>query len=122
MIDRHHSGIAPARRTAAGTRMQEAGPGQKGTGMADKRGNGVAQAVGVLAGLAAGFATRKLVTVGWKRVTGKEPPSDPQDPRVSIGEALSWAIVLGVAMETARLVAARAAARQLRRGADSNGQ
>jgi len=90
--------------------------------MADKRGNGVAQAAGVFAGLAAGFATRRLVTAGWKKVTGKEPPSDLQDPRVSIGEALSWAIVLGVAMETARLVAARAATRQLRRNAASDGQ
>jgi hypothetical protein len=41
---------------------------------------------------------------------------------VSIGEALSWAIVLGVAMETARLVAIRVTTNQLRRNAASNGQ
>jgi hypothetical protein len=91
-------------------------------GMADKRPNGVSQAVGVMAGVAAGFATRKLVTAGWKKVTGKEPPSDPRDPRVSIGEALSWAIVLGVAMETARLVAIRVTARKLRRNPAGDGQ
>ena len=90
--------------------------------MADKRPDGFSQAVGVMAGLAAGFGTRKLVTAGWKKFTGKEPPSDPRDPHVSLGEALSWAIVLGVAMETARLVAIRVTARQLRRAVDGNGE
>ena len=90
--------------------------------MADKRPDGFSQAVGVMAGLAAGFATRKLVTAGWKKFTGKEPPSDPRDPHVSLGEALSWAIVLGVAMETARLVAIRVTTRQLRHTESSNGQ
>ena len=83
--------------------------------MAGKRGDGMSQTVGVMAGLVAGFATRKLVTAGWKQVTGKEPPSDPRDPHVSLSEALSWAIVLGVAMETARLVAIRVTTRQLAR-------
>jgi hypothetical protein len=90
--------------------------------MADKRADSISQTMGIMAGLAAGFGTRKLVTVGWKKVTGKEPPSDPRDPHVSIGEALSWAIVLGVAMESARLVAIRVATKQLRRTADSDSQ
>lgn len=90
--------------------------------MADKRADTVSQTMGVMAGLAAGFGTRKLLTLGWKKVTGKEPPSDPRDLRVSIGEALSWAIVLGIAMETARLVAIRATTRQLRRSTASNGE
>jgi hypothetical protein len=85
--------------------------------MSDKRGDGVSKAVGTITALAAGMGTRKLVTAGWKRVTGKEPPSDPHDPRVGIGEALSWAIVLGVTMETARLLAQRAVTRRLRRSA-----
>ncbi len=84
--------------------------------MAEKRADRASvQTVGIMAGLAAGFATRKLVTAGWKKVTGKEPPSDPRDLHVSIGEALSWAIVLGVAMETARLVAIRVTTKQLAR-------
>jgi hypothetical protein len=92
-------------------------------GMADKRRpDGFSQMVGVMAGLIAGFGTRKAVTAGWKKFTGKEPPSDPRDPRVSLGEALSWAIVLGVAMETARLVAIRVTTRRLTRHAASNGQ
>ena len=62
----------------------------------------MSRAVGTFAALAAAMGTRKLVTVGWKKVTGKEPPSDPHDPQVHFGEALSWAILLGVTMETAR--------------------
>jgi hypothetical protein len=84
--------------------------------MADRRGDGVSRAVGTLAALAAAMGTRRLVTVGWKKVTGKEPPNDPIDPRVSVGEALSWAILLGVTMETARLLAQRVATRKLRGG------
>lgn len=83
--------------------------------MADKRGDGASKAVGTLAALAAGMGTRKLVTVGWKRITGKEPPSDPKDPHVGIGEALSWAIILGVTMEVARLLAQRTVTQRMRR-------
>ena len=84
--------------------------------MADRRGDCVSRSVGTFAALAAAMGTRKLVTAGWKKVTGKEPPSDPQDPQVNFGEALSWAILLGVTMETARLLAQRVATRKLRNG------
>jgi hypothetical protein len=81
-----------------------------------KRGDGVSKALAAAAAFAAGYGARKLVTFGWKRVTGKEPPDDLNDPMVSIGEALTWAIVLGVTMETARLLAGRAAVKNIRRG------
>ena len=83
--------------------------------MSDKRGDGGSKALGTLAAFAAAFAARKLITIAWTKITGKEPPSDPQDPQVSIGEALSWAVVMGVTIEAARLLAARAATRRLRR-------
>lgn len=83
--------------------------------MSDKRGDGGTKALGALAAFAAAFAARKLITIAWTKITGKEPPSDPQDPQVGIGEALSWAVVMGVAIETARLLASRAATRRLRR-------
>ena len=82
--------------------------------MADRRGDGLSRAVGTFAALAAAMGTRKLITVGWKRVTGKEPPDDLHDPQVRFGEALSWAVLLGVTMETARVLAQRAATRKLR--------
>ena len=84
--------------------------------MADKRGDGLSRAIGTFAALAAAMVTRKLVTVGWKKVTGKEPPSDPHDPQVHFGEALGWAVLLGVTMETARVVAQRVATRKFRNG------
>lgn len=83
--------------------------------MSEKRGDGAAKALGALAAFAAAFVARKLITLAWTRVTGKEPPSDPQDPQVGIGEALSWAVIMGVAIETARLLAGRAATRRLRK-------
>jgi Protein of unknown function (DUF4235) len=88
--------------------------------MSQKRGNGGSRAAGTVAALAAAYGTRRLMTLGWKRVTGKEPPSDPHDPQVSIREALSWAVLLGVGIETARLLAMRAATRRVRRPADSS--
>ncbi len=83
--------------------------------MSDKRGNRGAKALGAMAAFAAAYGTRKLITLGWKRVTGKEPPSDPQDPQVGFGEALGWAVLTGVGIETARLLAMRAATRKSRR-------
>jgi hypothetical protein len=86
-------------------------------GMADKSGDGLSKALGATAAFAAAYGTRKLVTLAWRRITGKEPPSDPHDPQVSIGEALTWALLLGAAMETARLLAGRAATKNVRRNA-----
>jgi uncharacterized protein DUF4235 len=89
--------------------------------MADNRGEGISRALGATAAIAAGYGARKLVTLGWKKITGKEPPNDPHDPKVGVGEALAWAVALGVSMEVARLLAGRAATKNLRRG-DSGAQ
>jgi hypothetical protein len=83
--------------------------------MADDRREGINKALGATAAFAAGYGARKLVSFSWKRVTGKEPPNDPHDPRVGIGEALAWAVALGVSMEVARLLAGRAATKNMRR-------
>jgi hypothetical protein len=80
--------------------------------MSDKPGSTGSRAAATVAAFAAAFGARKLITLTWRRVTGKEPPADPHDPRHSIGEALGWAILSGVAIETARLLAARLAARK----------
>jgi hypothetical protein len=85
--------------------------------MSDKRGTSGTKAAGTVAAFAAAFAARKLITLTWKRVTGKEPPSDPHDPQVGIGEALSWAVVTGVGIEIARLLAVRMATRKARQPA-----
>ena len=81
--------------------------------MADKRGDIASRAVGGLAAVAAGFVTRKVMSMAWKRFTGKEPPAHPEDPEVELLEAVSWAAMMGVAMATARLLASRAATRRM---------
>ena len=85
--------------------------------MSDK-GDGASKALVSAAAFGAAFAVRKLMNLGWKRVTGKEPPSDPNDPAVGTAEALSWAIALGVVVAVARVLAIRAASGQIRRSAD----
>jgi hypothetical protein len=82
--------------------------------MADKRGDIGSRAIGGLAAAGAGFATRKVMSMAWKRVTGKEPPQHPEDPQVRLVEALSWATAMALAMSTARLLATRAAAKRFR--------
>jgi hypothetical protein len=82
--------------------------------MSDKRGDGGAKLLGAAAAFGAAFAARKIITVLWKQLTGKEPPSDPHDPQVGIGEALGWAVITGVGIETARLLAVRFTTRRLR--------
>ncbi|MBV9095781.1 MAG: DUF4235 domain-containing protein [Streptosporangiaceae bacterium] len=63
-----------------------------------------------LAAMAAAFVARKVITFAWTKVTGKEPPTHPEDPQVALAEALGWAMLTGVAVEAARLLATRAAA------------
>jgi hypothetical protein len=86
--------------------------------MSDKRGSGGSKVLGSVAAFAAAYGTRKLITLAWKQFTGKEPPTDPHDPQVGIGEALSWAVLMGVGIETARLLAVRAATRKARQPTD----
>ena len=71
---------------------------------------------GTVAAMAAAFVARKLIKVAWTRATGKEPPTHPEDPQVALGEALGWAIITGVGVEAARLLATRVAARRFRPG------
>ena len=54
-----------------------------------------------------------LISLVWTRATGKEPPVHPEDLEVGLKEALGWAVVTGVAMEAARLLATRAATKQV---------
>lgn len=84
--------------------------------MADKQGDGMTKALGTAAAFGAAFAARKVLTAGWKRATGKEPPADPQDPAVGMAEALAWAIAMGVVVSAVRVLAVRAASGMARRG------
>ena len=89
--------------------------------MADK-GEGASKALVGAAAFGTAFAVRKLMNLGWKRVTGKEPPDDPNDPAVGTAEALSWAVALGVVVAVARVLAIRAASGRIRRPVDKAGK
>jgi hypothetical protein len=86
--------------------------------MADKRGSGGNKVISGLVGFAAAFGARKMLIFAWKRITGKEPPEHPEDPQVALGEALGWALVLGIGVQVARMLALRAASKRIARPAD----
>ena len=60
--------------------------------------------------LAAAAVARKTLDTSWKAATGKNPPANPADPDVEIGEAVAWALVTGAAVALARMLAQRRAA------------
>jgi len=80
--------------------------------MSKKRSDSNGKLVAALAATGAVYVARKAVTMVWTRVTGKVPPTDPTDPAVSILQALSWAVVAGITVEAARVIATRATARR----------
>jgi Protein of unknown function (DUF4235) len=85
--------------------------------MAGKSGGG-SRLVSALVGAGAAFLARKILSFGWTKVTGKEPPEHPENPEVALREALIWGIVLGAGVHTARMLATRATTR---RSSDADG-
>ena len=82
--------------------------------MSDQRADMTTKIAGGIAAFAAAYAARKLIAFAWTRATGKEPPVHPEDVDVELKEALGWALVTGVVMEAVRLLATRAATKQVR--------
>jgi hypothetical protein len=71
--------------------------------------------LGLAATVGATLVARKAMAATWKISTGKEPPSNPEHPDVSMAEAVTWAIASGVAVGLARMLAGRKAADYYRR-------
>ena len=78
-------------------------------------GSKVWSAMGLASTVGATIAARKALTSTWKVATGKNPPVNPAHPDVSIGEAVAWATVSGVAVGLARMLASRKAAEYYRK-------
>ena len=57
-----------------------------------------------------GIAVRKAIETGWRKTKHDDPPKNPAAPGTDWSEALMWAVLSGIAVATARLVAARGAA------------
>jgi Protein of unknown function (DUF4235) len=87
--------------------------------MADRKVDFGTKIVSAVAAMAAAFVARKVITLAWTKATGKEPPSNPEDPQVGLSEALGWSVLTGVAVGAARLLATRAAARRTLGSPDS---
>jgi hypothetical protein len=81
--------------------------------MSGKRADGGNRVVTGLAGFAAAFGARKVISFVWKRITGKAPPEHPEDPQVALGEALAWGVVIGAGVHIARLLATRATVKRI---------
>jgi hypothetical protein len=71
-----------------------------------------------MATMSAVFVARKLLMFAWTKVTGREPPTNPEDPRVALAEALSWSALVGITMATVRVLAIRAVSRKTLSSAD----
>ena len=65
-------------------------------------------------GMAAAAGAFKGLQFIWTRVTGKEVPLGPDDQQASLGRATAWALVMGAAITTARMIAIRYTAKLLR--------
>jgi hypothetical protein len=59
------------------------------------------------AGMAAAAGAYKGAQVIWKQATGKQPPLGPDDQEAPLGRAVVWALVMGAAITTARMIAMR---------------
>jgi Protein of unknown function (DUF4235) len=58
------------------------------------------------------FLLRKLLATVWTRVTGRVPPTDLTDPKVTLPEALAWSVATGVVVEAARFAIVRSTMRK----------
>lgn len=67
-------------------------------------------AFSVAAGLTAVALAKKAVDTSWTVATGKKPPENPADPDVDLPEAVAFALVTGMAIGLARMLAQRRAA------------
>jgi hypothetical protein len=67
-------------------------------------------AFSLVAAIGAAAVAKKGLNSSWRAATGKNPPANPADPDVSIGEAVMWAAVSGTLIGVARMLATRRAA------------
>jgi hypothetical protein len=82
----------------------------KGKGK-DKKG-GSSTLVTTIAVTGGVFLLRKVLAALWTKITGKVPPTDLSDPKVTLPEALVWSVATGIVVETARFFIVRATARK----------
>lgn len=58
------------------------------------------------------FLLRKALAAVWTKATGRTPPTDLTDPKVTLPEALAWAVATGLIVEAARFAIVRGTMRR----------
>lgn len=87
--------------------------------MADKDKDGrSAKMVYAVTTMSAAFVARKLLIITWTKITGKKPPTNPEDPQVALAEALGWSVLVGITVAAVRVLAIRAVSRTAISSAD----
>jgi len=72
-------------------------------------------AVALATTLGATAVVKKAVDTTWKMGSGgKEPPSDPADPEITLREAVVFAVISGAAVSVVRMFIARRLAKKER--------
>lgn len=61
------------------------------------------------AAVGASVVARKVTDGTWKFVSGSDSPSNPEDPDIDIKEAIAFAVLSGVVVGLARMIANREA-------------
>jgi hypothetical protein len=77
-----------------------------------KDGSSNARLVTMVAMTGGVFLLRKLLATAWTKITGRVPPTDLTDPKVTLPEALAWSIATGLVVETARFAIVRSTMRK----------
>lgn len=67
------------------------------------------RAIGGLVGLVTAWGARKVIGFAWEKTTGRKPPADSESLDIGLGEAIGYAVVMGVGMQVAQIVVARTA-------------
>jgi hypothetical protein len=80
--------------------------------MSKKRDGSSGRLVTAVATTGGVFLLRKVLATVWTKVTGKAPPTDLSDSKVTLFEALAWSIATGIIVETARFAIIRATMRR----------
>lgn len=79
-------------------------------------GNMVWKLLGTGSAILAGIVANKVITVVWKKA-GKDTEIDPTNPDTSLGEAIAYAALAGIAVGLARTMTTRQAAAIYQRSA-----
>ena len=66
--------------------------------------------IGATSAVVAGAAVKRSLDAGWRAVTSKEPPDEPESLTIGWKDALLWTTVSAVAVGLAQLTARRGAA------------